>query len=360
MALSVSVPMVVRNIPQVEMDWVEDSQGLFNHFPAHETRIAYTNNLDVDVWVCERSGAIHRLSPRHGKERVFGVLISRRFHSSTTVSYDLSEMVENKVGALRPDISMRAMAESYNPIFSSMAGMGVSKDIVFTLNKRRIEEKGGVVYHEASDLVIALSREQAVHPGSPQARLASMREGLVEPEDFPTFGHPRLSVAIIDNERVFGDKYVNLGGVVHVAKATQSDKFLSGVYISRDGVVNEAGQPSKPTVTRYKFEEVSECGIGFYDSREAAENLGNFEKAAEQKTAQVKAETTVLKSVLEKESLETKLHATKEQSNYEQRSLERKDYYEDKSHRRKDSSEEMKYIFAAIAGFFGLLAVILR
>lgn len=360
MALSVSVPMVVRNIPQVEMDWVEDGQDLFTHMPAHETKIAYTNNLDVDVWVCERSGAIHKLAPRHGKERVFGVKISRKFHSSTTVSYDLGEMVENKIGALRPDVSMRAMAESYNPIFRSMAGMGVSKDIVFTLNKRRIEERGGVVYHEASDLVVAMTREQAVHPGSPQARLANIREGIIEPEGFPTSGHLRFSISIIDNERVYGDKYVNMGGVVHLAKAVQSDRFPSGVYVSRDGVANDAGQSSKPTVTRYKFEEVSESGIGFYDSREAAESMGNFEKAAEQKAAQIKAETTVLKGVLDKESLETKLHTSRELTDLERRSLERKDRYEDRSHRRKDSSEEMKYIFAAIAGFFGLLAVILR
>lgn len=360
MALSVSVPMVVRNLPRVEMDWVEHAPEMFDHFPAHETRISYSNTLDVAVFVSERSGAVHMLAPRHGVDRVFGVRISRRFHSSTTVSYDLGEMVENKVGTLRPDVAMRALSESYSPVFKGMVGMGVCKDIVFTLNKRRIIDHGGAVYHEASDLVISLTREEAIHPGSPQARLAVMRAELANQCELPLVGHPRVSIAIIDNERVYGDKYVNLGGIVHVAKAVQSDRFASGVYVSRDGVVNEAGLASKPTVSRYNFEEVSEAGIGLFDSREAAENRGDYEKAAEERTVQLKSKTVVLKNELEKETLENKLSAAKEQSTLEDKSLKRKDYYEDRSYRRKDGSEEMKYVFAAIAGFFGLLAVILR
>lgn len=360
MALSVSVPRLVKFPPQVEMDWADEGSVPSEHNPAQETKVSYHNNLDVPLWVSERSGAVQLLSPRQGPQRVFAIRISRRFHTSTTVTYDLSEMTENKIGALRPDVSMRAMAESYNPVFSSMVGMGTTKDVVFTVTRRKLEEHGGSIYHEASDLVISLTRESAFHQGSPQARLAAMRMELADQCGLKFVGHPRVSVAIIDNERVYGDKYINLGGIVHLAKAIQSDKFPSGVYVSRDGIVNEAGNASNPTVERYKFEEVSDSVIKLYDSREAARTRGDPEKAAEELTAQIKSETVVLKNVLEKETLENKLSATREQSEQEEKSLKRKDYYEDRSHRRKDDSDETKYIFAAIAGLFGVLALFLK
>lgn len=359
MTLTVSVPRLATILPHAEMEWSDDGANFIEHNPAQETTVSYHNNLDVAVWVCERNGAVQQIQPRQGNERVFGVRVSRRFHVSTLVSYDLSQMVESRIGAPRPDTAMHALAESYNPAFSGMTGMGVSKDIVFKITKRQLEEYGGAIYHSATDIVVSFTREKAIHPGSPQANLAGLYDRFME--GCGSLGlSGKLGIFIIDNEQVCGNKYVNLGGVVHLVRAMQSSIYPNGLYVLRDAAVNDKGMVDGPVVFRYRLEEASETGIGLYNSRDQALKLGNPERVAEERLAALKAENLELKQKLENQILESKQSAIRQQDEYEEKALRRKDYYEDRSHRRKDDSEDMKYVFAAIAGFFGLLAVIYR
>ena len=360
MAFNIALPRTAPSIPRVDMKWVGEGNLGAEHNPAQETVVSYHNYLDVPVWVGERSGAVSLLPPRQGQERIFGVRVSRRFHRSTTVSYNIHEMTEQRIGALRPDQALHAMHETYNPVFSSQVGMGKSRDVVFTLNRPQLEDYGGAAYHEATDIVISLTREGAMHPGSPQARMLALRHELNDDGDPLFLNHPRISVAVIDNERVYGDKYVNLNGVVHLVKAVSDARYESGIYVLRDGVANEAGQSSSPTVTRYRFEEALESDIGLYDSREQALHRGDPEKVAEQHTVQLKSEAVILKNRLENETLKSKIDTSKEQNKLDEESMRRKDYYEDRSYRRKDNSDELKYFFAGIAGLFGILAIFLK
>lgn len=384
MALTISVPdHLVGAIPIGEMDWLEGKEILFDHLPALETTTTYQNFTDRDLWIAERSGAVHFLAPHHNnRSKAFCVKIARRKNVSTKTTFDVSAMVDHGPGELRPTGSLHAVDRSYQPENGRSIAMHACYEVIFTLSEKQLKGHGGTIYHQETDLVVSLHKELAVHPGSPQTRLrhAHFDTGndfevtdeddehtkLIK-EEFKEFNASkgvwnmaRVMVGIIDNGKTFGDKYVNLLGRAHKVKSRKSTKLPDGIYVCRDDEVNLSGGTSTATITRYSFEDVAESGIKFFESRDSALTYGDPEKAAEQKATELKAQNLILKSQLETEQTKSKLTITKVQDHFEEKSITRKDHYEDRSHHRKDSSEDMKYILAGIAGFFGLLAVILK
>lgn len=380
MALTISVPdRIINEIPIAEMEWFTKQEVQFDHMPTMETTVTCQNYSNREVWVAERSGSVSSTAPKDNPGiNCFCIKISRRRNASTQTEFDATEMVEEGLGATKVTSGIRAIEESYRRSNHRGHGMHACTEVVFTIPLTRIQSHGGSIYHPETDLVLSMDRARAVHPGSPQSRLRSIHTS--RQEDFKTFPDDtaevikikeelgrrragdmaRVMICIVDNENRFGSKYVNLLGRAHYVKAKPSFNLSDGVYVVRDEKVNEAGRTSKPTVTHYSFEDVAESDIKLYDSSEAALKYGDPEKAAEMKAVELRAEVIKLKSELERSQAENKLVVTKAADQLEHKALQRKDYYEERSHSRKDNSEEYKYVFAAIAGVVGLLAIILK
>lgn len=384
MTLTISVPdRLVGAVPIAELSWVNGQDLLFDHLPGLEVTTTYQNYADEDIWVAERSGAIHCLQPRHSNlTRAFCIKIGRRKQVATATFFDLSAMVDHGPGALRAGSSLQAMEKSYQPQNGRSTGMHICNEVMFQITSAELKNLGGVIYHQETDVVLCTKREHAVHPGSPQSRLhhahfdttgdfqindeddAHIRLIKEEFQEFAvekgTLNMARVMIGIIDNERVFGDKYVNLLGRAHLVKSRRSTRLTPGVYVCRNEETNKSGRASNATITRYSFEDVVESGIPLFSNKADALNYGDPTKAAEQRSEEIKAQNLLLKSQLDQQQTESKIALAKTQDHFENRGLQRKDNFEDRSYHRKDDSENMKYVFAAVAGFFGLLAVILK
>jgi hypothetical protein len=380
MTLTISVPdRIIEEIPIAEMEWFNDQSIMFDHMPTMETTVTCMNYTHRDVWVAERSGAVSKTSPKSNSgSNCFCIKISRRRSASTQTEFELYDMVEDGTGKIKTSSGLSAMSRSYQISNNRMHGMHTCHEIIFTIPMQKIQSHGGSVYHPETDMVLALSRDHAVHPGSPQSRLRSLHRSrgddfTVLPDDGPELKElktilgmrrgsdmARVMIGIIDSERKYGDKYVNLLGTPHLVKATVSDKLLDGVYVVRDEKVNEAGRSSKATITHYSFEDVGTSGIKLFNSSNDALTYGDPERAAERKAEELKAQNLVLKQQLDHQQTQSKLTITQVSDKIDKEAVARKDYYEERSHRRKDSSEDMKYVYAGLAGFLGLIALFLK
>jgi len=380
MTLTISVPdRIIEEIPIAEMEWFGEQDILFDHMPTMETTVTCMNYTHRDVWVAERSGAVSKTMPKSNSgSNCFCIKISRRRASSTQTEFELYDMVEDGTGKIKTGSGLSAMARSYTLSNNRMHGMHTCHEVIFTIPMQKIQSHGGSIYHPETDMVLALSRDHAVHPGSPQSRLRYMhrsREDDLLPHSLDSeelkdlksalgmrrgSDMARVMIGIIDNERKFGDKYVNLLGLPHLVKANASERLRDGVYVVRDEKVNEAGRSSKATITHYSFEDVETSGIKLFNSSKDALTYGDPEKAAERQAEELKAQNLVLKQQLDQQQTQSKLTITHVNDKIDQQSLNRKDYYEERSHRRKDSSEDMKYFYAGIAGLLGLVALFLK
>lgn len=380
MTITVTIPdKIIHEVPIAELEWFTDQEVQFDHMPAMETTVTCVNYTTRDIWVAERSGAVSKTAPKPSySHNQFCIRIQRRRAVTTHTELDIADLVEDKSGKIKTNSAAAAVERSYRAVNSRGAGMQTCHEVIYTIPLNGLQSHGGNVYHHESDLVLALSKEHAVHPGSPQSRLKSRYQERehdfnVYPADPPDVravkkalgmrrgsDMARVMIGIIDNERRYGDKYVNLLGSPHLVKAVPSATLKDGVYVVRDELLNIAGRSSKPTVTHYSFEDVETSGIKLFNSSSDALNYGEPEKAAEREAEKLRADNMVLKAELDKQVTQSKLTITQVSDRVDHGALVRKDYYEERSQRRKDSSEDMKYVYAGLAGFLGLVALFLK
>ena len=380
MTITVTIPdKIIHEVPIAELEWCSGQDIQFDHMPAMETTVTCENYTHRDIWVAERTGAISKISPKSSyNQNKFCIKIQRRRASSTHTEFDIFDVVEDKSGKIKTGSGAAAVDRSYSIANGRGGGMRVCHEVIFTIPLAGLQGHGGSLYHHETDMVLAVNKEQAVHPGSPQSRLKSKYRAMeadlhVYTEDPPDIKEikkalglrrgsdmARVMIGIVDNERRYGDKFVNLLGTPHLVRAVKSATLIDGVYVVRDELINTSGRSSKPTVTHYSFEDVETSGIRLFNSSSDALTYGEPEKAAEREAEKLKADNLRLKAELDKQQTESKLAITQVSDQVDRGAIVRKDYYEERSQRRKDSSEDMKYVYAGLAGFLGLVALFLK
>lgn len=336
----------------------------------------YINGLSVDVRVVSRLGFEYIIPPSPGvRGRGFVVRTVRK--RSQRVRVDTSRLDVSKADEKVIDDSLTQTKIDFR---GQLATDPVSTEIM----RDDFVSNGGTVYLHNHDIVVSVNPEEnLIHPHSRQAMLDGFMETL---PNIPAQSVSGYLVRIIDNHRRFGTKFINLNGRVLRVPAEMVPNFDDGVYVIMVGLSNGDFGSTPAIVDVLSFEEAKEK-IGLYDSVDEARALGDRAKAIDEgykaerqrllndelvyKTKLKDAEKNLkdMEMAWDKEKLlheqekrrsEEEIARRKQEQDRLQHelnmvSIRRKDFYEERSLERKDTSEMMKWVPALILAVVGLI-----
>jgi hypothetical protein len=220
-----------------------------------------------------------------------------------------------------------------------------------------------------------------------------------------------LNIVNVDNDGVYGDRYLNYNGTVFKIPAVTCTQRESGIYLYKNLTsVDKISRNPTDTISFFTHEECadpnSDSPLELFRTGSEAVSYGDINKRLEFKQKEVEREHKQLLMTLEKEREELKSERIKEEAHIaklkkeleeekiavehqkrieeetlrvnkekvklrneelekEKRELEhrlsmeslrRKDYYEDRSYTRKDNSDLLKYLPTLITAGMALFA----
>lgn len=382
-----------------------------------EVSITYQNGTNVPITVISRSGIGFEIAPTPAiGAKDFTIRVTYAICKSVNIDvHRLLNMVDDD-----SSIEMRAIADALRHGKQVFDGRRTIFTIEYSVGRPELETRGGSLYLPQLDIVLSILQGPNVptHPYNEQAQRRQLIESDPGINSSDTFGYYFL---VIDNEGVYGDRFVNVCGEVFRVKAIKDYSRHSGIYLVSSGAVTGDFTNTPPRCIRYDFEE--EKKVGLYRSYDEAKTLGDVfaerereikemaqeykreefrlkaerlrsEEAFEEKKRQWETERLELeeerrrkteeyklkeaelaeraaKLKAEREELEhlRNIEAIRRKDWYEERSYGRKDYHEDRSYHRKDYHDErshsrkeylelLKYIPLVIAGIGAIVMAV--
>ena len=335
----------------------------------HDVRIEidYVNNLGVDVVVLDRRGIEFHIPSRFkpsSKQLEFKIYemfhlqegVSLRFNEHERDS-DIVKLQQNFLDSLNYDSKAQRMTRK------SLVTMSVK------LNDLR--DRNNSVYVKEYDIVIYIAKPgyTVLHPATVSQIINGFNLNKTKVNDF------EFNIRINDPNNKMGNRWINISGLIYQIIPSRDSTQLEGVVITTSSS-DLNGEFVHVPMSIEDFKEK----VKTYQSYEEAETFGNLESMtkvqadkeleklkhdnliAEQKlkgeVAQHKAEAEKVKHDLEitqsdlkaqeakhKAELELlNIQINREKHNMEFQSLQRKNYYEERSYDRKDSSELIKFL----------------
>lgn len=309
------------------------------------------NNTGKPILVSTRAGMTYTVPSRmrHG-DGIQGLYLMYTTDHNSNVKFNRHDILND------PD-KKNAMCDAlYDRSHGNRAMVGQDANQVnlkCLVTKQKLSSLGGSTYLQDLDLVIAF--EDAVH-------LAP--HPMTEPSALMGFGDGefRINFKLVDNEGEIGTKYVNLTGEIMALTTITSSDLVSGLYVSYPPIAKPNGDRTEcvPVKKFYSPEQLcaTENREGFlrytHDTYEKALTHGDS-IAERERTLKLEMVELKQKHALELEELnKQKMDDEREKLKLEQHkreveharsmsSMDRKDYYENRSHIRKDSSEWLKY-----------------
>lgn len=329
--------------------------------------IDYINNLGVDIVVLDRRGIEiyipSRFNPKSNQQdfKIFELLnlpegVSLRFNENEQDA-DIVKHQQNFLDSLNHD---------------AKAQRTTRKAIVSTAVKLSdLRDNNNCLFVKEYDVVIYISRPgyTVIHPATVSKVINGLDVGKTKVSDF------EFGIKINDPNNKIGDRFINISGLVHRITPSRDSTQMEGVIVTTSSAqVN--GEFVHVPMSLADFE----AQVKTYKSFEEAETFGNLALLTKQQAeteletlkhknqivettlkgdvAKHKAETERLAHELEVTSSEFKrkeiLHKKeleilsnqldREKHDIELQSLQRKNYYEERSYDRKDSSELIKFL----------------
>ncbi len=341
---------------------------------AYAHTVDYINGTRTNITVIERNG-IKITIPPSGLIDVRGFIVRSTFKFNESVNFDadglLNDVTENS------SIELRQLRDAMiNGLRTKVYGHYVIS-IDYNIEPNDLLESGGTMYYSNLDLVVSVRDIAHVppHPYSEEGRKLKM---LTEDDDINSVGSFGYKLKIIDNGGNFNARWVNIAGRPFRIPAIKDPTLTDGVYLTSTGA--SIGAP--PKIEMFTFDEAAEK-LHLYKSKEEAEALGDLflQRERELKERELSFKEFENDYKLRRQEMQTTIDA-REQSfklkelEYDeklarlnhirdeiehQRKLEeirKKDYYENRSYERKDSSEILKYAPVVVAGVFALFAAL--
>lgn len=341
-------------------------------------KVSYINNLSKAVTVVWRSGLRFVLPPQRGMESnklVVRVEITIDASAAPDIRRQLSAVNDassSELKALREAFTVKILENTYG---------GATLILDYPLSLEQLHACGGSVYYHELDSVISLHDHQSAppHPYSEEGR--NLR--LIEASDLGLsgigFGY---SVEIIDNNKSYGDRFLNIGNKVYKVAAQKDRDRRDGIYvIANHPTQGEIGREGRD-VQYHPFEGAEEK-LGIFKSAEDALNLGDASLARkheivslEHNLAKQKIELQETKNAHQKEMLEKETELKRVETERDRQTriitemreaaehsmkMEReraKSYYEDRAYDRKDTNEVLKFLPSIIVGIGAVLMAI--
>lgn len=223
---------------------------------------------------------------------------------------------------------------------------------LFRIHLDELKKKGGFGYNKKLDCILSILNERLTpyHPYSEKG----VEQCLVgQPnEHMNAFG---FRILIVDNFDIFNKPYINLGGKVFRVDTVKDLNMKNGVYLIESNSISKSGDPVKQNNEYYPMEDViaDKLPIKFYSTYKEAFEGGNEEhlklkaqKEIKELENKQKIETLQYEQIIRDNELYRK--QMEHERNIE--STMRKDYYEERSYQRKDSSEIWKLIPVLVGG----------
>lgn len=217
------------------------------------------------------------------------------------------------------------------------------------------------LYLEELDLVVSasLSKHQLIHPFSIKGKMEKQLHDIHHRENSssPISG---ISIINVDNS---GDNiqantfYTNLGGQVVKIPAIRNEAQRDGLYVYTHNQME--GEKIKPKETVYltHSDALSHTRVdvpAFYRTYAEAESLGNLVEKQKEEQRKIEFEQNARLTQLKAELELKKAEFEQFKREMENRSMERKDHYEERSYRRKDESEWLKWVMGVGGVVIGL------
>lgn len=343
----------------------------------------YYNGLSEPVTVVDRSGIPVSITPMR-IEFPNTFLVRFNFTYNRSVKIDIERLSNAKCEtsrALRDAIRHGSVKEG---AFGRMAAT-----ITYAVTKEQLHSGGGSLYLTNLDIVVSTMQGHYVprHPFN----LDGIRNHMVGKEEtINTVGSFGYAIQIVDNEGVYGKRYININKEIYEVSPFVDNTRLSGVYHAKTAPVGENGIVPPPIAVRFTFEEAEQY-LGFFKTIEEARILGDIseeqKRELEERALQLKRDvadfnaTKLAKEVeldeqrrsfelerLQEEELRRSRENEWKRQESEQsmrlmrlkeeiaaldhrrsmESINRKDHFEERSYSRKDSSEMFKWIPAVI------------
>lgn len=339
----------------------------------------FYNGLSEPVTIMGREGVPVEIAPmRIEYKDSFIIRFVFTYHKSVKINTErLSNAKCETSIALRDAIRHGSVKEGH---FGKMVAT-----ITYVVTKEQLHNGGGSLYLTNLDIVVSTMQGNYV-PRHPQ-NLDGIRNTLVgDEETINTVGSFGYAIQIVDNENVYGKRYININKEIYEVNPITDFGRVSGVYHAKTAPVGANGMVPPPIAILYTFEE-AETYLGFYKTIEEAKLLGDI---GEEKKRELEERALMLRKevmdfnlrkveaekILDKQKREYELsriaedEARKTRENEYKRleteqtmrlarlkeevaaldhqrsmdSLHRKDHYEERSYGRKDSSDMLKWI----------------
>lgn len=344
----------------------------------------FFNGFRKAVTMVDRTGMPLVIQPMNvrGLSR-FMVRYTIKYRAGVNIDVErLSNATSEGMRALRDAVLSGSVVQRMGQCFAQV-DYGVDEDDV--------QRNGGSLYLVNLDLVVSTMVGGYV-PHHPFSQDGVRNRLVADNETINTTGVVGYSLQIVDNEDIFGPRYININKEIYLVQPTKDPGRLSGVYRASTAPVTESGGVGKPRADYFAFPE-AEALLGLFRSYEEAAVLGDIaaEKKRELDTLahDLKAQELHMKSerlesekefenwrrdleqrrLVEESDRKAQEHRWKleesrineagarlkeEQTRVEHlrsiSALERKDHYEERSYVRKDASEFLKWVPAIATG----------
>lgn len=360
-----------------------NANGISNHATKGDISrsISFENGTGVEVCIMDRNGVLMTLPAKSISDPQFNkaLQVYERWSKSANVKINVDdELNVAGYGSKYTGALLSSFELTNEKSASSIRDRGAL--LRHKIDLEHIKQSGGGIYVHTLDIVVYLPtyRKHFIHPYCLNVLSTEMRMG---PDDTNSL---KIRVCINDPDFTMGDRFINAGGMVYRISPTRDKRRPPGAIIE----TVELDQPS--TVIPCTLHDLSEH-IQTYATYEEAEKQGKQhelkmqeqareleqlktsnlllqENLAQQKTEQSlalglqKSEIEKAAHALEAEKIAIKERqqqldelAVREKHLLEMQQMRTKDYYENRSYDRKDTSEFFKFLPILLGAGIGLL-----
>lgn len=335
----------------------------------HDVKIEidYINNLGVDIVILDRRGIEFHIPSRFKpSSRQLDFKIYEMFHLQEGISLRFND-VERDTDIIK---LQQNFLDSLN--YDAKAERNTRRSMVTTTVKLSdLREVNNCIYIKEYDIVLYIPKPgyNVIHPATVSKVVNGFNLNKEKLNDF------EFNISINDPNNKIGDRWINISGLIYQITPSRDHTQMEGVIITTSSA-NLNGDFVHVPMSIDEFKEK----IKTYQSYEEAETFGNLESLTkiqadkeleklkhnnmveEQKlkaeVSKHKAESEKVKHDLELMSSDLKAQEAKhkaelellniqinrEKHDMEFQSLHRKNYYEERSYDRKDSSELIKFL----------------
>lgn len=365
------------------------------------SRTTYINYTFQPIYVMQRSGLAFTVENK--PNRLTNHFLIRTEYTIPSLAFnELIVLLSKEINKLEhPDLF--AMKElfflSYESITSQHCGMKIAVDTIVTHEELK---KKDILYIYNHDILLSITpyNQEICHPFNSYDMLRIRYNEIIKPTG------TNFTVEIVDNENILGDRYFYAADRLFKVMPFRDNTRVSGVYF----IVNDytLKEPNVETI----FYDISEAekSLGLYKTKESALTCGDTKLARQEEVARLVHESSLNKieitqlqqthafeiekikakaiekdnerklellefeAAMKRHETENRLieaaHLREKQAMekeaqilkhaYDQRKLYTEDYFDQRSYRRKDTSETIKTIGIIVAGALSLMAIFVK